>query len=134
VKQWWRGDDRGQALVEFALLLPLLSFMMIGGSDLARAYATQLAVANGARAGAESAVIGYNLTDSQIIQHVRDEMARTPGMDPYSANATITVTHISGTPAYVKVQVQYTFRTIIAWPIVPNTALIDRYTQFRVFP
>ena len=130
----WRANDVGQALIEFALLLPLICFMLIGGSDLARAYAMQLACANGARAGAESAVIGYNLTDAAIIQHVRDEMARTPGMDPYSANATITVTHIAGPPAYTKVRVQYTFTTIISWPIVPNTALIDRATQFRVFP
>lgn len=72
----------------------------LGGSDLARAYAMQLACANGARAGAESAVIGFNLTDAAIIQHVRDEMARTPGMDPYSASTTITVTHIVGPPAY----------------------------------
>ncbi len=130
--RWW-ADARGQALVEFALLLPVLSFLMIGGSDLARAYAMQLAVQNGARAGAESAAIGYDLTDDDIRGHVRDEMNRTPGMD--ATTATILVGRPSaGGANYVRVEVQYTFHTIVAWPLLPNTAMFDRATQIRTFP
>ena len=46
-----RGD-RGQSIVELALALPILVFLLIGGADLARAFAIQIAVQNGARAAA----------------------------------------------------------------------------------
>lgn len=144
----WRGTDCGQAMVEFALLLPLLSFMLLGGIDLARAYAMQLAVQNGARAGAESGAIGYNLTDAQIVTHVQQEMNRTPGMNGANTMGTpttcpnlnagencILVSHpVVSSVTYMKVEVKFIFQTIIAWPIIPNSATIDRTTQFRVFP
>ena len=146
----WRQDDVGQALVEFALLLPMLCFFLIGGIDVARVYAMQLAVQNGARAGAESAVIGFNLTDAQIATHVQQEMGRTPGMDGYNtANSPpssacptlaagqncIYITHpVVSSVTYVKVEVKYAFKTIITWPLIPTTATLDRTTQFRVFP
>jgi Flp pilus assembly protein TadG len=138
----WRQDDVGQALVEFALLLPLLCFSLIGGIDVARIYAMQLAVQNGARAGAESAVLGYNLNSAQITAHVAQEMGRTPGMTvganvcpPVNAGETcIEPTLISGTPSYQKVRVRYIFSTIISWPLMQTKFTLDRTTQFRVFP
>jgi Flp pilus assembly protein TadG len=153
MKMMWRGNDAGQAMIEFALLLPMLCYLMIGGIDIARVYAMQLAVQNGARAGAESAAIGYNINDVQIRTHVQQEMGRTPGMDGYNTvNAAgppsgacpatlnpgencIYITHptVSGT-LYVTVQVKYQFRTIIAWPLIPNTYLLDRTTTYRDFP
>lgn len=130
--RWW-AEERAQAFVEFALLLPVLTFLMIGASDLARAYAMQLAVQNGARAGAESAVIGYALTDADITGHVQDEMDRTPGMD--ASTAVILITRpTSGGASYVRVEVKYTYHTIVAWPLIPNTATFDRATQIRSFP
>lgn len=143
------GDDAGQALIELALLLPILCFVLVGGADLARVYAMQLAVQNGARAGAESGAIGYNLTDAQIATHVQQEMGRTPGMDGYNTmnspsspcpplNAgenCIYVTHpVVSSVTYVSVQVKYAYRTLIAWPLIPNTAALDRTTKYRVFP
>ncbi|MDE3112342.1 MAG: pilus assembly protein [Chloroflexota bacterium] len=130
--RWW-AEEQGQAFIEFALLLPILSFLMVGGSDLARAYAMQLAVQNGARAGAEAAAIGYDLTYDDIKGHVEDEMNRTPGMD--ATTAVVNVSYpTSGGANYVRVEVQYTYRTIVAWPLLPNTASFDRATQFRTFP
>jgi Flp pilus assembly protein TadG len=148
MKKTWRGDDRGQALIEFALLLPMLCYLLLGGIDIARVYAMQLAVQNGARAGAESGVIGYNLTDAQIVTHVQQEMGRTPGMDGFNTMGTTTscptlsagqncilVTHpVVNSVTYIKVEVQYTFQTIISWPLIPNTYSLDRTTQYRIFP
>ncbi len=129
----WLTSERGQSLIEFALLLPILVFGLVGGTDLARAYALQLAVVNGSRAGAESAVIGYNLTDAQIIDYARQEMSRTPGLDPSAATILVTRPQISGTN-YITVEVLYTFRTLYTWPLVPNVANFDRSTTMRVFP
>lgn len=125
-----RAEDRGQALVELALLLPLLVFGMIGGADLARAYAAQLAVQNAARAGAEAYVLGVATTDAQVTTYVRDDLGGVPGVT--ASSATVTVTHSTVSSVnYVTVRVRYTWQTLVAWPLVPNSVTFDRSTQMR---
>jgi Flp pilus assembly protein TadG len=131
-------------MVELALLLPVLVFGLIGGADLARAYALQLAVQNGARAGAESYAIDFTPTPAEAVARSMDEMSRTPGMDPNFATITVTVAQSDGltpcispptvaTPCFVTVQVEYQFRTIVPWPLVPNVANFNRMTTMRTF-
>ena len=139
-----RGD-RGQSFVETALLLPILVFLILAGGDLARAYAMQLAVQNGARAGAEAAAIDFSPTATLAENRARDEMSRTPGMD--GMNTTLVVVNVGfaknggGTCAlpvtepnqcYVTVRVRYTFHTVTRWPLIPNTANFDRTTTMRM--
>jgi hypothetical protein len=128
-------------MIELALLLPFLCFLLIGGADLARAYAAQLAVQNGARAGAESATLGYNLTQTEVIAHVQQEMNRTPGVDastctaPPSARCSIDFTQPTiNSVKYFRVEVIYLWRTIVPWPMLPNSATFDRTTLFRQWP
>lgn len=134
--------ERGQSLVELALLLPILVFVLLGGADLARAYAAQIATQNAARAGAESAVLGVAATDAAIVVYARDELGGVPGVDRAAATITVTTKKIDGTtacavpatiadPCYVTVRVQYGWRTLVAWPIVPNQVTFDRSTKMR---
>lgn len=135
-------DERGQSLVELALVLPILIFGLLGGADLARAYAIQLAVQNAARAGAEAAAIDFSPTASAMVARARDEMSRTPALDPLAAVVTVSLKQANGTtdcvdpptpvaPCFASVRVQYTFRTVTPWPLVPNVALLDRTTVMR---
>ena len=52
-------------MVELALTLPLLVFSVLGGADMARAFALQIAIENSSRAGAESFAIDYPDGDNQ---------------------------------------------------------------------
>ena len=129
-------------MIELALLLPVLVFVLVGGGDLARAYALQLAVQNGARAGAEAAAMDFSPTDAEAQARARDEMGRTPGMNPALATVTVTFGHDDGSacnvdptpavPCFATVRVQYTFSTLTPWPLIPNTALFDRSTSMRI--
>ncbi len=137
-------EDVGQSLVEFALLLPLLVFGLMGGADLARAFAIQLAVQNAARAGAEAYAINAQPTTGLAQAAAVAEMNRTPTVNATSANVTVAEGQADGSacishpppaanPCFVTVTVRYTFQTITAWPLVPNTANFNRSTQFRMF-
>lgn len=74
-----RGEA-GQSIVEVALTLPIMAFTLLGGADMARAFSIQLAVQNGARAGAEGAALEAAATGAGAAEHARQEMARTPGL------------------------------------------------------
>lgn len=57
--KWIRGrrDERGVALVEFALLLPLLALVVFGTIDMGRAYSVQNRLKNASREGAAYAQV-----------------------------------------------------------------------------
>lgn len=137
-------DDVGQSVVELALTLPILVFAVLGGADLGRALAIQLAVQNGARAGAEAYAIDNTPTTTEAQNAALAEVNRTPTVNAVAANVTVTEKQADGLtncvhpptialPCYVTVRVQYTFHTLVNWPLVPNTANFDRSTQYRVF-
>lgn len=136
--------DGGQSLVELALTLPLLVFAILGGADLARAFALQIAVENGSRAGAESYAIDSTPTNAEAQAAAVAEINRTPTANASSSDVTVTKAQADGftacvspptigTPCYVSVRVQYPWSTIIAWPLVPNSGMFDRTTSVRTF-
>jgi Flp pilus assembly protein TadG len=139
----WVSDELGQSVVEIALALPILVYLLIGGADLARAFAIQLAVQNGARAGAEASALDFTPTQAEAFAHAQQEMNRTPGMDASQATLTWTRAKSNGSacpatldynnPCYFTVRVQYTYNTIIPWPLIPHTFLLDRTTKVRAF-
>jgi Flp pilus assembly protein TadG len=139
-------EQVGQSMVELALLLPIPVFGLIGAADLARAFALQLAVENGARAGAEAYAITFSPSLATAQTRAMDEMSRTPGMDISNPDLQVfaSVAQADGvttclrpptvdTPCFVTVEVQYVFHTIVPWPFIPNTANFDRSTTMRTF-
>jgi Flp pilus assembly protein TadG len=142
--RFWKAPD-GQSIVELALCLPLLVFGVVGGADLARAYALQIAVENGSRAGAEA----YAITSPKVRspQEAADaaiqEINRTPTAAATTSMVSVTLTLADGTtvcnttslaaPCYINVRVQYTWQTLVAWPLIPNTGTFDRTTSMRTY-
>src|SRR3989475_11270120 len=118
----WAAEEHAQSVAETALPLPIMVFLLTGGADIARAYAIQLAVQNGARAGAEATAVDATPTALEAQDHARQEIARTPGLDPLAANITMTMSRTPGgpppsdapppsitAPCYVPRRVPYTF-------------------------
>ena len=65
-----RRDRRGQAAVEFALILPLLVLMMVGVFDLGRAVYAWSTLNNSAREGARQGIV------DQTVAHIQERAAQ----------------------------------------------------------
>lgn len=60
MKKYNKKKEKGQALVEFALTLPILLALLCGIIDFGWAYYNQITLNNAAREGARYAVIHYD--------------------------------------------------------------------------
>jgi Flp pilus assembly protein TadG len=70
--------NRAQALVEFALIVPVMLLLVLGMFDLGRAFVFAVAVQNGAREAArmgERAALDPTVTNTLILQRLIDASA-----------------------------------------------------------
>jgi Flp pilus assembly protein TadG len=90
-----RGDARGVALVEFALILPVMLILYLGGVQLQDAMACKRKVTITARAAAD--LISQNTTGKMTGAEVQSNLvAATQVMQPYSAgDAQVRVSEVS---------------------------------------
>lgn len=69
-----RGDRKGVAAVEFAIIAPVFFLLVIGFIELGRALMVQQVLTNASRVGARRAV-ALNVTHAQVIEAARDYAA-----------------------------------------------------------
>jgi Flp pilus assembly protein TadG len=60
-----RRSERGQSLVEFAMVLPLFLIIVFGIVDFGRAYSAYVQLNNGAREGARYGAVGKSSSEIQ---------------------------------------------------------------------
>jgi len=114
-----RTDDRGQSLVEFAIILPVLLALVVGIFEFGRAWNVYQVTTNAAREGARLAVISTS-TETMVRQVVDDALARA-ALDPDVGTIAIEgVGGGTGTPAMVSISYPYQF-TFLG----PVVALLD---------
>jgi Flp pilus assembly protein TadG len=89
------GRRRAQALVETALILPVLVLLMLGSADLGRAFYLKLEMSGASRAGMREAVLGSvidigNAVRSEPNSAIPNTAAAWGSMGPGSSNADCT--------------------------------------------
>ena len=77
----FRRNERGQALVEFALVVPLLLIMVMAIIDFGRAWNLHQTITDAAREGARQAVISNAVTQDSAVAIVAG-VIRASGFDP----------------------------------------------------
>ena len=102
-------DDGGQALVEFALVAPLLILLILGMVDFSRAWSAYEVITYQARRGARLAVVDDpGTTEADVIQAIRDGLSYG-SLDPDAATIAISGFRAGrGTPAGVQIDYPYT--------------------------
>lgn len=134
-----REGRSGAAAVEMALILPLLITIVLGCVDFGRFAYMYISVANAARAGA--AVGSFNpvtpstqtVWEGKIRDAINDEMSAQTGFDVAALTPAPTITtSVDGSLKRVRVVVNYRFRTIVQWPLLPTQVTLSRAVEMRV--
>jgi Flp pilus assembly protein TadG len=107
------ASERGQALVETAIMLPILLLVCVGIFEFGRAFQTWQVLTNAAREGARIAILPNATTaevQARVVQYV------TAGQLPNTPTVTVdqkTITVGTGTAATSMVTVNYPFSFIM---------------------
>ncbi|HZI99902.1 MAG TPA: TadE/TadG family type IV pilus assembly protein [Gemmatimonadaceae bacterium] len=145
--QRFRRSERGGALIELAVVLPVLILVAIGIMDYGRVFYTSIAVANAARAGAEWGAqrLGVNSSDFTGMQ----DFAKLEGAQAAAITVTAnrkcrcTATEVScptttdcgggyGPPAeFIEVTASKTVSLVLKYPGLPTSIPIARTATFR---
>ena len=110
------AQQRGAAVVEFALILPILMGLLVGGIDASLALYDKAVITNASREGARAGIVARNpqLNDAQIRQVVNQyaESALVSfGTSPAQPTVLIQKGNLGGDPT-LQVTVSYTFEGI----------------------
>ena len=147
-----RRGQRGGAMVEFALVLPLLFLMSMGGTDFGRLFYHAVTVANAAATGAfyggQSRIAAAN--ESAQEQRAIDDAVNIDGVtasasgfcecpgDPPAPISCLQAANYNacdgyGLPrVYVRVNALKNFQTIGTYPGVPDNTAVRRDAFIRI--
>ena len=118
------------AVVELAVLLPLLVLLFLITIDFARVFYFSVSLTNCARAGAIYASDPVAAAESPFPTVEAAALADATNLSPQPTITSQTFTDNSGKP-YVAVTAAYTFNTVTAFPGIPNQVPLTR--TIRVF-
>lgn len=126
-------SSKGQSLVEFALILPILVLVIVGVFDLGRAFFALITINNAAREGARYATLHRGDFDG---------MKNAAVAEAINSGITITVADITvACPLdavgkctqgdVVRVTVAYDFQSLLNM-FIPSTINMSRYVEMSV--
>ena len=121
----------GAAVVELAVLLPLLVMLFILATDFARIFYFSVTLNNCARAGALYAYDPTAAPESAFASAQAAALAEATNLSPQPTITTTNGTDSSGR-AYVEVTANYTFQTITSFPGIPNNLQLSRKVRMFV--
>ena len=130
-----RRSPRGQALVEFALIVPVLLLLLLGIVEFGRAWNAHQVLTDAAREAARTAVVDDDgITEDSVRFVVRQALGRA-ALDPEQAEITITGWRAGrGTPATVAISYSHTLgwlSALMEWSGADATAVLRTSFSMR---
>jgi Flp pilus assembly protein TadG len=127
-----RKGRRGQAMVEFALILPILLLLVIGIVEFGRAWNISQTLTDAAREGARRSVLFDPSITEQTVRNTISNALTAGGVDPTKAQVDI-VDQGSGLDS--KVTITYPYRFVFFGPLMDWTvgqSTINLTTSFTM--
>ncbi len=129
-----RTRRRGAAIVEFAVLLPFLVFLLLVAIDWARMLYFTQCINDCARSGALWASDPEVQMQSRYTNVTDASLAEAPGLTPKPTVTQTFTTDAKGNPVTVTVKVAMQFDTIANVPGSPKSQTISRSITMAVAP
>jgi Flp pilus assembly protein TadG len=123
-------NNKGQALVEFAIILPILLLLILGIVQFGMMINSYLSIQYAAREGARAGIVGS--TDSEIKNLI---IADSPGLDSSKLTVTITpdlLSRKSGDTLTVGVSYSYNLTIPVISSIFKNSIILSSQTSMRI--
>ena len=135
----------GTAIVEFAMMFPVLMLMMLGAVDFARIHYHAITVASAAGTGSfygslSNIKSGKFSTMAQKAEHDSANLSSVTANSsrycecPDGTEVSCTEGNCAGYGAprvYVRTRVQDSFETLVAWPGIPSPVIVSRTAFMR---
>jgi len=122
---------RAVAVVELAVLLPLLVLLFLITVDFARVFHFSLTLTNCARAGALYACDPVAALESPFPSVQAAALADAANLQPQPTITSTTGIDASGRP-YAEVTAKYTFTTITSFPVIPSQVQLSRTVRMFI--
>ena len=123
-------NQKGQALVEFAITLPILLLLVMAIFQFGMMLNSYLTIENASREGARAGIVGSS--DAEIKQLI---IATSPSLDSRNLTVNITPTETirrSGDTLNVKVTYNYNLTVAIISNLFKNVVVLKGQTSMRV--
>ncbi|WP_066258703.1 TadE/TadG family type IV pilus assembly protein [Neobacillus drentensis] len=120
-------SEKGQSLVEFALILPLFLMLLFGIVDFGRAFHAYLTIDHAGREAARAASIGK---DNAAVKLVAKKQGSSIGLNEDRVDIS-TASRTPGTDITITINYQFNFITPVLGPLVKTINLKDT-TVMRV--
>ncbi|MBF7082487.1 pilus assembly protein [Desulfallas sp. Bu1-1] len=121
-------DTRGQALVEFALILPLVILLLMAIFEFGSIFHSYLVITNASRDGARIGIVGEYTDEEDLKQKVKDMCAALDQSE-------ITV-DVNSDSVLRRMQVQVTYKvhpfTPVLSAILPDPVVLKSKTTMRI--
>ncbi|HSG47243.1 MAG TPA: TadE/TadG family type IV pilus assembly protein [Longimicrobiales bacterium] len=105
----WRSED-GQALVEFALVFPVLLLLILGLVEFARAWNIKQVLTDAARESLRSSVVANTEFTYDAMLGLINDALRRASLDPEQADVSVEGWKSgTGTPARIRIDYEYNF-------------------------
>jgi hypothetical protein len=126
--RWWRRRG-GQALVETALVVPVLLLLIVGLTEFARAWNTRQVLTDAAREGLRSSVVANPDFTYESMLNVIDQALLRASLEPERAEVSVEGWKAgTGTPARIRIDYRYElgfFGSLAGWAAGDRTLVLS---------
>ncbi len=129
LRRIWQ-NERGQSLVEMALVLPLLLLLVAGIIDFGRAYNNYIIITNAAREGARAA--SHFPDEPEYVETVVRQEAADSGLDADAISITMTPSGGALAGDMIEVTAEYEFSTILGSFVGPAYSTLTLHSSTRM--